>query len=278
MKCSLPYINRGLHEEPFSCADIWANLCSSRVAFMFPVWSVVGKHSPFPCRYRAHVLSECSWGHDPFCGDLSSRQHHVFIAVLFSHSQGSFLMHLSPRPRPGPETQTNLFGQMNPIDLAHLKGCGSSPGGSSLASPQELRAADLDHSHPHLKHGNGGGVVVAECITVHIKPSCATLGQSDLAAVCVLVAVSSLINKWVATVAQDVTHSREAVLSPLMTINVSRTISAHPLKCLTVDGLVPDRSAILIWRSIQTQTDWLTSSLTEVFSPFSLRLCQHRRL
>lgn len=48
----------------------------------------------------------------------------------------------------------------------------------------------------------------------------------------------SPINKWVATLAQDVTHSRQAVLSPLMTINVNRTISAHPLKCLTVDGLV----------------------------------------
>lgn len=183
-----------------------------------------------------------------------------------------------PRPRPGPETQTNLLGQMNLIDLGHLEGRGSSPGGSSSASPQEVRAADLDHRHPRLKHGHGGGVVVAECITAPIKPSCATLGRSDLAAVCVLVAVSSLINKWLATFAQDVTHSREAVLSPLMTINVSRTISAHPLKCLTVDGLVPDRWAGLIWRLIQTQTDWLTASLTEVFLPFSLPLSQPRRV
>lgn len=129
----------------------------------------------------------------------------------------------------GRDKQTNLFGQMNPIDLAHLKGCGSSPGGSSSASPQELRAADLDQNHPHLKHGDGCGVLVAECITEHIKPSCATLSRPDLAAVGVLAAVLSLINKWVATFAQGVTHSREAVLRPLMTINVNRTISAHPL-------------------------------------------------
>lgn len=113
-------------------------------------------------------------------------------------------------------------------------------------------AADLD-KNTHL--GDGGDVGVAECIPVHIKPSCATLGRPDLTAVRALAAFLSLINKWVATSAQDVTHSREAVLSPLMTINVNRTISAHPLKCLTVDGLGPDRSAILIWRLIQTQTD-----------------------
>lgn len=72
---------------------------------------------------------------------------------------------------------------------------------------------------------------------------------SDLTVTCVLVegsAVMSPINKWVATLAWDVTHCREAVLSPLMTINVNRTISAHPLKCLTVDGLAVDRSSILI--------------------------------
>lgn len=137
MKGSLPYINRACMRSR-SAVLISGLICA---APWLPVCSVVAKHSPFPCRYRAHVLSECSWGHDPFCGDLSSRQHRVFIAVLFSHSQGSFLMHLSPRPRPrpGPETQTNVFGQMNPTDLAHLKGCGSSPGGFSSASPQELR-------------------------------------------------------------------------------------------------------------------------------------------
>lgn len=128
-------------------------------------------------------------------------------------------------------------------------------GASSSASPQEVRVTDLDRKHTHLKRGDGGDVVVAECITVHIKPSRTTLGWADLTAVHTLAAVLSLINKWVATLAQDVTHSREAVLSPLMTINVNRTISAHPLKCLTVDGLAADRSAILIWRLIQTQTD-----------------------
>lgn len=117
-------------------------------------------------------------------------------------------------------------------------------GGPSSASPQEVRTADLDKNRTHLRHGDGGDVVVAEC--TH---------KADLTAVHALVALLSLINKWVATLAQDVTHSREAVLSPLMTINVNRTISARPLKCLTVDGLVPDRSAILIWRLIRTQTD-----------------------
>lgn len=82
----------------------------------------------------------------------------------------------------------------------------------------------------------------------------------------------SPINKWVATLAQDVTHSREAVLSPLMTINVNRTISAHPLKCLTVDGLVVDRSSILIRRLIQTPRGRLSFSLSEslIFSLFAL--------
>lgn len=73
----------------------------------------------------------------------------------------------------------------------------------------------------------------------------------------------SPINKWVATFAQDVTHSREAVLSPLMTINVNSTISAHPVKCLTVDGLVVDRSSILIRRLIPTQRGRVSSSLSE---------------
>lgn len=91
---------------------------------------------------------------------------------------------------------------------------------------------------------------------LHINPSCAAVNPSDLTVTCALVAeraVISPINKWVATLARDVTHSREAVLSPLMTINVNRTISAHPLKCFAVDGLVVDRSSILIWRLIQTE-------------------------
>lgn len=128
----------------------------------------------------------------------------------------------------------------------------------------------LDKNHTHLKHGDGGHVVIAVCITVNIKPSCATLGQPDLTAVHPLVVVLSLINKWVATSVQDVTHSREAVLSPLMTINVNRTISAHLPKCLTVDGPVPDRSAILIWRLIQTQTELLLTrgDVLAIFSAF----------
>lgn len=83
---------------------------------------------------------------------------------------------------------------------------------------------------------------------------------------CALVAgraAISPINKWVATLAQSVTHSRAAVLSPLMTINVNRTISAHPVECLTVDGLVVDRSSILIWRLIQTQSGRLLFSPSE---------------
>lgn len=80
------------------------------------------------------------------------------------------------------------------------------------------------------------------------------------------------INKWVATSAQGVTHSREAVLSPLMTINVNRTISAHLLKCLTVDGLLADRSSILIRRLIQAQGGWRSFSLSKnlIFLLFSL--------
>lgn len=68
----------------------------------------------------------------------------------------------------------------------------------------------------------------------------------DGAAAGALVAVTSLINKRGATLAQHVTHSRLAGLSPLMTINVNRTISAHPLKCLSVDGPAADRWAVLI--------------------------------
>lgn len=93
------------------------------------------------------------------------------------------------------------------------------------------------------------------------KPHKPTLGSAHLirAATQVLAAkraVMSLINKWAGTSPQDVTHSSEAVLSPLMTINVNRTISAHPLKCLAVDGLLVDRSAILICRLIQTRGGW----------------------
>lgn len=83
----------------------------------------------------------------------------------------------------------------------------------------------------------------------HIKPSRTVVNLSDLTVTCALVAgraVISPINKWLATLAQGITHSRAAVLSPLMTINVNRTISAHPAECLIVDGLVVDRLSILI--------------------------------
>lgn len=63
-------------------------------------------------------------------------------------------------------------------------------------------------------------------------------------------------NKWAGASAQDVTHSWEAVLSPLMTINVNRTISAHLVKCLAVDGLLADRWARLICTLIQTPEGW----------------------
>lgn len=76
----------------------------------------------------------------------------------------------------------------------------------------------------------------------------------------------SPINKWVATVAREATHSREAVLSPLMTINVSRTISAHPLKCLTVDGLEVHRSPTFLWRLIQALRLFSSYSLTVLSS------------
>lgn len=141
-----------------------------------------------------------------------------------------------------------------------------------------------------LKHTNhlmgttekADDVSCAKCIVrgaalLHINPSCVVLNLSHLTVTCVLVAeraVMSPTNKWVATLAWDVTHSREAVLSPLMTINVNRTISAHPLKCLTVDGLVVDRSSILIRRLIQTPRSRLSFSLSEslifCFSQFSL--------
>lgn len=97
--------------------------------------------------------------------------------------------------------------------------------------------------------------IVSGAPLLHINLSCAVLNLSDLTVTFALVAegaVISPINKWVATLAQGVTHSREAVFSPLMTINVNRTISAHPLECLTVDGLIVDRSSILISRLIQT--------------------------
>ena len=103
-------------------------------------------------------------------------------------------------------------------------------------------------------------------VLLHINPSCTVVNLSDLTVTCVLAAeraVISPINKWVATLVQDVTHSQEAVFSPLMTINVNRTISAHPVKCLTVDGLVVDRSSILIQRLIQTERGWLSFSLSE---------------
>lgn len=104
-------------------------------------------------------------------------------------------------------------------------------------------------------------VICVKCVIkgaalLHINLSCALVNLPDLTVTCVLAAeraVMSPINKWVVTLAQDVTHSQQAVLSPLMTINVNRTISAHLLKCLTVDGLVVDRSSILIRRLIQTQ-------------------------
>lgn len=133
-------------------------------------------------------------------------------------------------------------------------------------------------------------VICVKCVVrgaalLHINPSCAVVNLSDLTVTRALVAeraVMSPINKWVATLARDVTHSRAAVLSPLMTINVNRTISAHPLKCLTVDGLLVDRSSILIRRLIQTQRGRLSFSLSEslifllfpLFSLYSLSIGQ----
>lgn len=99
---------------------------------------------------------------------------------------------------------------------------------------------------------------------------------SDLTVTCVLAegrAVMSPINKWVATSVWDVTHSRAAVLSPLMTINVNRTISAHPLKCLTV-GWAGGESIVHTYPKIDSDTERLalilTVSLISFVSHYSL--------
>lgn len=110
----------------------------------------------------------------------------------------------------------------------------------------------------------------------YIKSSFGALSLLDLTANCVSVSVISPINKWVTTLGRDVTHGWVTILSLLMAINVNGTISAHPVKCLTVAVLAVDRSPILISGLIQPQTDKLTFSPAEILAIFTKKKKQQK--
>lgn len=77
MKCSIPRVAWGLSSSGDSCGFVPVSQCPSwqvrltdpRLSKSGPARRVLGclvaKPSPSPCRCRAHIPLECSWGRDP---------------------------------------------------------------------------------------------------------------------------------------------------------------------------------------------------------------------